>query len=146
MGGAPFCELRCDRGAMEAADREERCGPMIVVFAARALRPERAHDVGAQFADVLDHVGGHAIDRGRREPAVRPLEEARLREPDQLRGGLPFARAFRGEVLRRPRAKLFSEPAALVTARQREQRGDVSLRRELHRRAGDAERLVSGWA
>ena len=52
------------------------------------------------------------------------------------------ARALRRKILWRPRAKLLAEPAPLVAARQREQRGGVSLRGELHRRAGNAERLV----
>src|SRR4029079_2360855 len=90
----------------------------------------------------LDDIRGDAIDRRSGEPAIGPLEEARVPEADELCGPLPLARALRRKILRRPRTEVFAEPASLVAAREREQRCDVPLRGELHRRSGNAERLA----
>src|ERR1700687_2620189 len=74
--------------------------------------------------------------------ASGPPNQAHVREADDLRGGLPLARALGRQVLWRPRSELLAEPASLVAARQGQERGGVSFGGELHRRAGDAAGLV----
>ena len=144
MRGAALGELGRDGGAMEAAHREEGCGAVVVVFAPGAFGSEGAHDLRFDLPDELHDVSRDAVDRRTRQAAVGPLQQARVSEPDDLDRGLPLARALRGEILRRPRAELLAEPAALVAARQREQRRGVAFRGELHRGTGDAEGFVIG--
>ena len=65
-------------------------------------------------------------------------------ESDHADGLAPLLAALRGELRGRPRPALLPEPHTHVAAGECEESRGVTGGRELHRRAGDAERFVVG--
>src|SRR5687767_6421980 len=112
------------------------------MLAAGALRPEGADDARPDLADELDDVGRNSLRRRACETTIGPFEQPGMSEADDADGFTPLFGAFGRELGLRPGSALFSEPQTHVAAGEREESRRMTGGRELHRRAGDAERFV----